>query len=72
MEEKIGTPFLSRKEAAEYLRISVKTLEKWASTGHRRLPFSKVGSRALYKREHLYAFASQNEKFSSNHGKWIR
>jgi excisionase family DNA binding protein len=64
-ENNIKSRYMSRKEAAEYLRISNKTLEKWASTGHCKLPFTKVGSRVLYTKEHLDAYISRNEKYSS-------
>jgi hypothetical protein len=37
----------TRKEAAEFLRISPRTLEKWAVTGEGPA-FAKIGSRSLY------------------------
>ncbi|MCG7851560.1 MAG: excisionase family DNA-binding protein [Methanosarcinaceae archaeon] len=40
--------FLSIKQAAQYTALSVSYIQKL--TGRRRIPFNKVGQRALYDR----------------------
>ncbi len=47
--------FLPREEAAEYIRISPKTLAFWAHSGKHRdeLPFARIGKRAYYRRADL-------------------
>jgi excisionase family DNA binding protein len=45
---------LTAEEAARYLRISINTLRSW--TSQRRMPFTKVGGRALYPLASLQKF----------------
>ena len=52
----LSSPLLSREEAAEYLGICSQTLAVWATTGRYKLPFAKIGSRAMYRRQDLDAF----------------
>ena len=49
------SPFLTHRQAAAYLRLSPRTLERsrLAGTGPR---FVKAGRRVLYRREDLTAF----------------
>lgn len=47
---------LTRKEAAEYLRRSVQTLERWRQQGEGP-PFRMTGGRALYPLVELRRFA---------------
>jgi len=48
--------FLSPKEAAPILRVSVGTLEFWRRTGAQNVPYAKVGRNIYYERRDLYAF----------------
>jgi excisionase family DNA binding protein len=54
---------LTRKEAAEYLRISVRTLDKLAQDGD--IPYSKLGNgsraRVVYQRKNLDAYLGRTE-----------
>jgi excisionase family DNA binding protein len=45
--------YLSRDDAATYLRVSLRTIDRLMMSG--RLPFSKMGGRTLFRREHLQA-----------------
>jgi hypothetical protein len=45
--------FLSRSDAAKYLCISLRSLDKLQMSG--RLPFSKLDGRTLFRSEHLRA-----------------
>ena len=47
---------LTRKEAADYLYVSVRTMEIWASTKRYPLKFYKVGRTVAYKKEDLDKF----------------
>lgn len=49
--------FLTRREAAEYLRRSVPTLERWAQSG-KGPAFNMAGGRALYSLLALRRFAT--------------
>jgi len=48
--------FLTPKEAAEVLRVSVGTLEVWRRTGCQDLPFCRVGRNIYYERYDVFAF----------------
>jgi excisionase family DNA binding protein len=52
---------LTRKEAAEYLRISVRTLDKLAKEGE--IPYSKLGdgirARVVYQHKDLDAYVER-------------
>jgi len=54
-----GPEFLTPKEAAEILRISVGTLEVWRRTGAQNLRFYRRGRNILYGRQDLYEFMSR-------------
>jgi len=55
----MNTIFLTQTEAAEFLRLSPRTLERHrvAGTGPR---FVKAGRRVLYRHEDLEAWATAN------------
>ena len=48
--------FLTRREAATYLRRSVPTLERWAANGEGP-PVTKIGGKCLYHLPALRRFA---------------
>jgi len=54
---------MTRKEAAEYLRISVRTLDKLGHDGE--IPYSKLGNgsraRVVYQRKNLDAYLERTE-----------
>lgn len=45
-----GERFLTAPEAADYLRVSVRTIQRWRGVG---LPFHKIGGRVLFRRSEL-------------------
>ena len=47
---------MSRKEAAEYLGVTVHTLAVWKCTGRYNLPCVKIGKLAKYRKEDLDDF----------------
>lgn len=51
---------LSRKQAAEYLGVSVGTLAVWACIGRYNLPMVKVGRLVKYRLVDLEAFITGN------------
>ena len=56
---------ITRREAADYLRISPRTLEKWAVTGEGP-PFYKIGSRTIYSAEDLEAWLISCRRVSTS------
>jgi excisionase family DNA binding protein len=50
---------LTRKEAAAYLRVSVRTLAVWACVKRYNLPYVKVGRSAKYRIADLEEFVRQ-------------
>jgi len=48
-----ATRYFSRKEAAEFLRVSVRFLADDAVTRRYRIPFSRIGSRCIYDQTEL-------------------
>lgn len=52
----MGTILLSPQQAAEYLGVSVNTLEVWRSTKRYNIPFIKVGRLVKYRKTALDAF----------------
>ena len=53
--------WLSRAEAADYLRVSKKTLDDWACSKRVLLPYSKVGRRVIYLQRDLDEFLLRNK-----------
>ncbi|MBN8827956.1 MAG: helix-turn-helix domain-containing protein [Sphingobacteriia bacterium] len=57
---------LSRKEAAEFLGVTVGTLAVWTSTNrYPSLPLTKVGRLAKYKLSDLMNFIDNQEQYNS-------
>ena len=56
IEQKRQSNLLSRKEAAEYLGVTVHTLAVWKCTGRYNLPCIKIGRLAKYKLNDLDDF----------------
>jgi hypothetical protein len=56
---------LTRLEAADALRISPRTLEKWAVTGEGP-PFAKIGSRSLYQVSDLETWVNSRKRNSTS------
>jgi hypothetical protein len=57
--------FLNNEEAAAFLRLSPRTLEKQRVQGGGP-PFRKFGTRVLYSLADLEAWASQRTRFSTS------
>ncbi len=55
-----NSPLLTRKQAAEYLRVQPNTLANWVSTGRYDLPLVKIGRKAMYRLTDLDAFIARN------------
>jgi excisionase family DNA binding protein len=53
MSDAVERDFLTGKEAADFLRVSLQTVRNWTSA--RRMPVCKIGSRVLYQRSELAA-----------------
>ena len=51
---------MSRKQAAQYLGIKEQTMSAWACNKRYSLPYTKIGTRAMYEIEDLDAFKQQN------------
>ena len=54
-----GRDLLTRKEAADYLGVAVRTLAVWKSTGRYNLPVVKIGRLAKYRKADLDAFIAR-------------
>jgi len=63
-------PLLSRKEAADYLHVSVKFLEKHALCGDGP-PFIKVGRLARYRQSDLEAYIQHRRCSNTYQGKHL-
>lgn len=53
---------LTRKEAARYLKFSPATLAGWASTGRRKITFTKIGNSVRYRLSDLDKFLDEQMK----------
>lgn len=51
---------MSRKEAAEYLGTTWKTLAWWKSVGTVKIPYVKIGNRIKYRKADLDKFIEKN------------
>lgn len=59
--KKVTPNLLKRQEAADYLGVSISTLDNWARVGI--LPRVKMGNRSVrYKKESLEQFINENNK----------
>ena len=65
MSTKTTSPFLDTREAAEYLRLRPRTLERWrwAGGGPR---FHKFGRRVVYSRQELEDYARTTRRSSTS------
>ena len=50
---------LSRPEAAEFLGVTVPTLNKWAYEGNPKLPYYRLGRKTVYDVADLEAFLAK-------------
>lgn len=67
MSQVINLPkLMTRQEAAAYMGVSVWTLSAWASTGRVKLPFYRVGRRAMYKLSDVLAFIEAGKQTDSD------
>ena len=55
------TENMSRKEAAEFLRLSPRTLAEDVVTRRLKIPFSKIGSRCIYRRSQLREYMDSHQ-----------
>ena len=55
-DQKIVSPLLSRREAAQFLGIRESTLAVWHATDRYPLPVIKVGRLVRYRRDDLEGF----------------
>lgn len=53
---KIVSELLTRKEAAQYLRLKPNTLAVWLSTKRVNIPCVKIGGRVMYRKQDLDKF----------------
>ncbi len=60
-EKQNHDPLFSRREAADYLGVKIKTLATWASTGRYQLAFHKIGKLVKYRKSTLDAFITSRE-----------
>lgn len=51
--------FYSKKELAEYLGLSVFTIDQWVSQ-KKELPFVKMGRRVMFRREDVELWVQEN------------
>lgn len=56
MVTNVSERLLSRIEAANFLNVAPQTLAVWATTGRYRLPYVRIGTRAMYRLADLEAF----------------
>ena len=58
-DQKVVSPLLSRREAAQFLGIRESTLAVWHATDRYPLPVIKVGRLVRYRRDDLERFLDQ-------------
>ena len=61
----MNTPFMNTREAAEYLRISHRTLEKKRADGTGP-QYKKLGRRVVYEREEVAEWATAQTRRSTS------
>lgn len=57
------TEYLNAKEAANMLKVSMFTFQRWTKNGH--IPYMNVGSKIFFRRSDLIAFLNQYNLNSS-------
>lgn len=62
MKRERNKRFLNKKELAEYLRISVFTIDSWVSQ-KREIPYIKVGTRVLFDIEDVHAWLESRKVY---------
>jgi excisionase family DNA binding protein len=62
--------FITSKEAAEFLRVSEKTIARFRARGE--LPFQKVGSGVRYRLEHVKALLHPGESRQAPVKSWTQ
>ncbi len=69
-DQKVVSPLLSRREAAQFLGIRESTLAVWHATDRYPLPVIKVGRLVRYRRDDLERFLDQRttSHTSQRHG----
>ena len=60
-----GSGFLLQAELARRWRLSVRTLEKWRSSG-RGPPYLKLGGRVVYRNEDILAYETVHLRLRLN------
>jgi excisionase family DNA binding protein len=60
------TELLNQSEAAQYLRVSERSLERWRLTGIPALPFVRLGRRILYRQTDLQEFVASQVRTSTS------
>jgi hypothetical protein len=63
------TELLPQKQAADFLRISERSLERHRVEGKLKIPFIKIGRRVMYAREDLEAWINANRFNSTSEAK---
>lgn len=62
MQQSNTDELLTRREAAQFLKVETSTLAAWASRGSPALPFVKVGRLPRYRRSDLEKFIAENTR----------
>ena len=57
--EKSSTTMMSKKETAEFCKVSLATINRWMKDG--RLRYLKLGRRVLFNQEHVLADLERHE-----------
>lgn len=60
IEEYNNTELLSNQEAADFLKINVRTLNNWRCNNSTIIPFVKIGRRVVYKKSNLISYINLN------------
>lgn len=63
--EQGGDPYLTEYEAAELLRLSRRTLQRWRQEGLG-LPFRRFGGLVRYARSDIDAWAAKQSRLSTS------
>ena len=64
------TEFLTLKEASEFLKIGVATLNRWMREG--KIPSYKIGGRRLFDKTELIECVKNNRSFFGTRGRLMR
>lgn len=60
------THLLTRKEAAEYLNITLNTLCRWMKKDTYEMPYVRIGKSIRYRKEDLISFVDRHVVKSGN------